>query len=44
MLVLYALAAIGELPEREHDEALATLLLKKLSDLPNNPAAAAGRR
>lgn len=45
MLVLYALAAIGELPEREHDEALATLLLKKLSDLRNaSSAAGAGRR
>ena len=44
MLVLYALAAIGELPEREHDEALATLLLKKLSDLPAPAAAAAARR
>ena len=34
MLVLYALSAISELPERAHGEALATLLLKKLSNLP----------
>ena len=38
MLVLYALAAIGDLPEAEHDEALAALLLKKLSDLPGPSA------
>ena len=34
MLVLFALSAIGNLPDRAHDEAVATLLLKKLSDLP----------
>jgi hypothetical protein len=34
-LVLFALSAIAELPDAAHDEALATLLLKKLSDLPS---------
>ena len=43
MLVIFALSAIAALPERALDEAVATLLLKKLSDLPS-PSAASSER